>query len=161
MLVAEKQHSYYPQYERKEQDPTRKSQLPKRQNRGKTRVQPLPKAKGKVMPIVMLIVIFIFSCLTVGRYAIINQNHQHILELEKALQEEQNIQQNLRIELASCSDLNRIEEVAKEELGMDYPTKGQVQVISLPSDISGRTEENGDIQIAKKTIIERIKEFID
>jgi len=57
--------------------------------------------------------------------------------------------------------LKRIEEVAREDLGMDYPTKDQVQVVSLPSDISDEANNKGDIQLAKKTVIEKIKEFID
>lgn len=160
MLVAEKQqYSYYPQYESDGQEPKSRSHLPKRQQ--KTQIQTEPKAKNKVKPIVMLIVIFVFSCITVGRYALINQNHQNMLDLEKTLNHEKNRQQNLRVELATCGDLKRIEEVAREDLGMDYPTKDQVQVVSLPSDISDEANNKGDIQLAKKTVIEKIKEFID
>ncbi len=166
MLVAERQqYSYYPQYdqqhEKGRQEVPTQTVLPREQAREKTGEQVKPKTKGKIMPMLMLIGMFAFSCLVVGRYAIINQNHQNILKLENALEQEKSRQENLRVELAVCGDLNRIEKVAKEDLGMDYPTKDQVQVVSLFNDSPSEVEKTEHIQHSKKTIIERIIDMIN
>lgn len=154
MLVAEKQEQiYYPQQ-------GLQAALPKQRLREQPKAAPKSrvraKSSSKVMPIVILIVMFAISCLAIARYAIINQNHQDILDLEKTLKQEESRQQNLRVELARKGNLDRIEKVAKEDLGMDYPTKDQVQVVSLPDGDSDITVEIENVQSSRKTIFEHI-----
>lgn len=158
MLVAEKQEQvYYPQQNLHTALPKGElREYPRAIPTQKPKSQARPKAKGKVLPIITLMVIFALACLTITRYAVINQNHQEIIELKNTLQQEKNRQQNLRVELAERGNLNRIEKVAKEDLGMDYPTKDQVQAVKLPDGGSDVAVEIQNVQPLKKTIFEYI-----
>jgi len=72
--------------------------------------------------------------LVVSRHATIAENHQQILELEKKLDQALKQSELLKLELAASEDLRRIEEVAKNQLHMDYPDQTQIQFVELPED---------------------------
>lgn len=158
MLVAEKQEQvYYPQQNLHTALPKGElREYPRTAPTQKTKSQVKPKSKGKVLPILLLMIIFSLACLTITRYAVISQNHQEIIDMKDTLQHEQNRQQNLRVELAERGNLNRIEKAAKEDLGMDYPTKDQVQAVKLPDGGSDVAVEIQNVQPLKKTIFEYI-----
>jgi len=78
--------------------------------------------------------------LVVSRHAMIAENHQRILELEKELDQALKRNELLKLELAASEDLRRIEEVARNQLHMDYPDQTQVQFVELPED-DGQQEQ--------------------
>lgn len=163
MLVAEKQYleSYRPVVNEK----IKVVEGPKHKPEPKAKV----KRKNKIMPVVMVLVGFALSSLTVARYLMIAQNHSEILKLEKVLQEEHKKEQRLRLELNYCEDLKRIEEYAKNNLDMDYPDESQVLYVQLPEqEIKQAEEETRDesVEVAqqnqnKETIWDKIVSLLD
>lgn len=141
MLVAEKRQyaeAYYPHALEKEQ-PT---SVPR------SRVAPKAKSKPqkKALHLALVLTAFALCSYTVARFAMISQNQQEILELEKALEKQQSIQEYLKLELAAQGDLQKIEEFAKNDLEMDYPDKEQVLFVELPEKTTKDSAE-----IAKET----------
>lgn len=155
MVIAEKEErAYYSQQEALREYPTRK--YPRAVPDKKIKEDVRPKRKRKIFPMFLLIVIFSIACLTITRYVTINQNHQEIMELKRILEREKNRQLNLKVELAETRDLKIIERIAKEELGMDYPMEGQIQLVDLPEREPHVAVEVEGIQPLRKTVVEHI-----
>lgn len=143
MLVAKKQE-YYDLYipQPEEIEYTQEKQ------ESKTFIKPKKKILSRVFPIFMILVGFATASLIVARYAILSENDQKIIALEKTLEAQQSIQENLKVELASSASLNYIEWVAKVELGMDYPSSNQVQFVEFES---AHEKPNTEIHVAKQS----------
>lgn len=158
MLVAEKQRKSYDIHQELQTGLPKGEprKYPRAMPRERPRTKVKPRLKGKVFPIFVLMIMFSLSCLAITRYVIINQNHQEIMGLKDTLQKEENRQQNLRVDLAAQGNLDRIEKVAKEDLGMDYPTKDQVQAVELPGEDLNIAIEIENIQPLRQTIVEYI-----
>ncbi len=129
MLVAEKRQfaeDYYPRAHALDKE--QPISLPK------SRVAPKTKRRSgkKVFHLALVLMGFAICSYTVARFAMICQKQQEILELEKILQREQNLQGYMRLELASRGNLQTIEEFAKNNLDMDYPDGEQVFYVELP-----------------------------
>lgn len=104
----------------------------------------IPKPKEVVKPktatsiwlrishISLVLIGFAICSYTVARFAIIAQKQQEIMELGKSLEKQIGIQEELKLELIRCSSLYDIEEYAKSNLEMDYPTHVQVHYVDLP-----------------------------
>ncbi len=140
MLVAEKRQyvdTYY-------QYPVEKEQ-PISVPRAKAVPRTKTKVQRKILHLFMVLVGFALCSYTVARFAMIAQNQQEILDLEKALKEQQNVQEYLKLELAARGDLDRIEEFAKNNLEMDYPDKEQVLYVELPE---RQIQKTADDQLA-------------
>ncbi len=123
MLVAEKKYYYEEQYPRV---PSEVKPQPKS--------QPKPKIGKKIKPILLVAIGFIMAFLIVARHATISENHHKILRLEKTLEQQITRNEFLKVELASCENLDDIETKAKDELGLDYPKQGQIQFVELPEE---------------------------
>jgi cell division protein FtsL len=138
-----------------------------RQTRQNTQPRPKKRAKPKnrVKPIITLLLVFSMACLVVVRYAKISENHQKILEMEANLKKSYSVQDALKVELAEGGDLNNIEKVAKENLGMNYPAKGQIQIVQLPDNkqVSNKNSagSNANRQHSIKDVFTRIISFLD
>ena len=127
MLVAQKQQyqeQYYPPVVEKEQ--------PKLEPRSRVVSKPKIKPRRKFLHFVMVLIGFGICSYTIARYAMIAQNQQEILDLEKALEKQQSIQEYMKLELTARGDLERIEEFAKNNLDMDYPDNEQILFVELP-----------------------------
>lgn len=125
MLIAEKQQ-YLESYDAGKHQNMRVVKNPKVSPKAKV------KRKNKVLPVVMILAGFALCSLTVARYALIAQNHSDILKLEKELEKEYKREEQLKLELSYSKDLKRIEEFAKNNLGMGYPDESQVLYVELP-----------------------------
>ncbi|MBM7583311.1 cell division protein FtsL [Caldicoprobacter guelmensis] len=108
--------------------------LPKSRTEVKSRpkAKPRPKRASRIKPIILVALWFVMAFLVVSRHAAIAENHQRILELEKRLDEALKQSELLKLELAASEDLRRIEEVARNQLHMNYPHQTQVQYVELP-----------------------------
>lgn len=147
MLVAQRQEYeelYYPPAVDKEQ--SQPVSRPKKVSK--------PKAKPgrRLLHIAMIMIGFGICAFTIARYAMIAQNQQEILELEKALEKQQSVQEYMKLELAARGNLKRIEEYAKNELEMDYPDDEQILFVELPEmdmhkeeDAPTHTEQKEDL----------------
>lgn len=149
MLVAKKEQHYI-------------QQSPKVRQEVKPRPKSKPKANlaSRIKPIILVAIGFIMAFLVVNRYAMISENHWKILELEKKLQEAIKDNEQLKLKLVSSEDLEKIEEIAKNQLHMDYPDQTQIQFVELPED----EEREVQTQVAKQkdtNIWDLILKFID
>jgi len=117
-------------------------QLPKPKPRRevKPKLKAKPKLASKIKPVILVVLGFMMAFLVVSRHAMIAENHQRILELEKELDQALKRNELLKLELAASEDLRRIEEVARNQLHMDYPDQTQVQFVELPED-DGQQEQ--------------------
>lgn len=111
-------------------------QLPKPQREVKPKPKAKPKAKlaTRIKPVILVALGFAMAFLVVSRYATIAETHQQILELEKRLDQALKQTELLKLELAASEDLKRVEEIAKNQLHMDYPDQTQIQYVELPED---------------------------
>ncbi|WKV09385.1 cell division protein FtsL [Thermoanaerobacterium sp. CMT5567-10] len=93
--------------------------------------------KNKKLKNLMLIVFIGFLSLTVlFRYALIYQKSVALSKMEAKVSEIENLNQQLEVKIASMKDLQRIEDIAKNQLGMVVPEKGQIVYMSI-----GKTNE--------------------
>ncbi|MFO7153530.1 MAG: cell division protein FtsL [Caldicoprobacter oshimai] len=115
-------------------------QLPKPRREVKPKLKAKPKLASKIKPVILVVLGFMMAFLVVSRHAMIAENHQRILELEKELDQALKRNELLKLELAASEDLRRIEEVARNQLHMDYPDQTQVQFVELPED-DGQQEQ--------------------
>ncbi|MCM8899871.1 cell division protein FtsL [Caldicoprobacter algeriensis] len=107
---------------------------PRREVKPKAKAKPKPKLARRIKPVILVALGFMMAFLVVSRHATIAENHQQILELEKKLDQALKQSELLKLELAASEDLRRIEEVAKNQLHMDYPDQTQIQFVELPED---------------------------
>ena len=144
MLVAQRQEYeelYYP------------SEIEKQQSQPASRPKKVSKPKAKpgrrLLHLAMIMIGFGICAFTVARYAMIAQNQQEILELEKTLEKQQSIQEYMKLELAARGNLKKIEEYAKNELEMDYPDDDQILFVELP-DMDTNKEEDAPTHAEQK-----------
>lgn len=121
------------------------------------RTQAVPKTKSRarkmISHIALIIIGFAICSCTVARYAIIAQKQQEIIELGKILEKQQTIQEYMRLELASRGNLEQIEEIAKNNLEMDYPDRDQILLVELPKDTHKTQIETASVATAEKESI--------
>jgi cell division protein FtsL len=140
LLVAKKEERY------ERQLPQVQRQQALREVKPKADIKPKPKPVSRIKPIILVAIGFAMAFLVVSRHAIISENHNTIMKLEKTLEESLIRNEQLKVELAACEDLEYIAEVAKNELGMNYPHQAQIQYVELPDDtadsqVAGTTQE--------------------
>jgi len=144
LLVAQRQEYeelyYPPAIEKKQSQPV---------SRPKKIVKPKVKAGKRLLHLAVVMIGFGICAFTIARYAMIAQNQQEILELERTLDKQHSVQEYLKLELAARGDLKRIEEYAKNELEMDYPDDGQILFVELP-EVDTNKEENAPTQAEQK-----------
>ncbi|MGB9780010.1 MAG: cell division protein FtsL [Caldanaerobacter sp.] len=115
MIVAQKDYNYqYPPYTSYEKGSEKKA-----------------KKNAKLKNLVLVAIIASLSLLVLYRYALIYEKSLAIDKLEKQIQYTENINQQLRAEIASMSNPARIEEIAKERLKMQVPEKNQIVYVKV------------------------------
>ena len=107
MLVAKKVEQYesqVPQIQQRQVPPEIKP---------KAKAKTKPKPSSRIKPIILVAVGFIIAFLVVSRHAVISENHQKIMKLEKTLEASLMRNEQLKLELAACEDLEHIADMAK------------------------------------------------
>lgn len=156
MLVAQRQEYqelYYP--------PVVEQEVSRPKPRSKSVPQTKAKPRKKFLHLAMIAIGFGICAFTIARYAMIAQNQQEILELEKALEQQQSIQEYMKLELAARGDLKRIEEYAKNELEMDYPEDEQILFVELPDIDSGHMADTSIHPEQKEDLWSKILSLLD
>ncbi|MGI6188956.1 MAG: hypothetical protein GX041_08755 [Clostridiales bacterium] len=136
MLVAKKEERYESYIPQSQQEQVLHEVKPRANIKAK------PKPAGRIKPIFLVAIGFIIAFLVVSRHAAISENHNMIMKLEKTLEASLIRNEQLKLELAACEDLEYIVEVAKNELGMNYPHQAQIQYVELPDDDVDSPEVN-------------------
>jgi len=113
-----------------------------------------------VKSVILVALWFAMAFLVVSRHATISENHQQILELEKELDQALKQTELLKLELAASEDLKKIEEIAKNQLHMDYPDQTQIQYVELPED-EGEQEQAEVVKHQEMDIWDLILRLID
>jgi cell division protein FtsL len=117
LIVAQKDYNYqYPPYTSYEKGPQRKA-----------------KKNAKLKNLILVAIMASLSLLVLYRYALIYEKSLAIDKLEKQIQYTENINQQLKAEIASLSNPARIEEIAKERLKMQVPEKDQIVYVKVES----------------------------
>ncbi len=113
---------------------SRTGALPYREEQ--TRERAVPKARPKVkkknrLNALLSVVLAVMVFAVVYRYAIINEMKSNNVALNKMLTEATVKTDLAKIELQRTTDLNYVERMAKEKLGMDFPQKHQIINVTL------------------------------
>jgi len=155
LLVAKKVEQYesqVPQIQQRQVPPEIKP---------KAKAKTKPKPSSRIKPIILVAVGFIIAFLVVSRHAVISENHQKIMKLEKTLEASLMRNEQLKLELAACEDLEHIADMAKNELGMSYPSQAQIQYVELPDDDINDSAETNIAQHHNTSIWDLIASLID
>ncbi|WHE08424.1 cell division protein FtsL [Thermoanaerobacterium thermosaccharolyticum] len=95
-----------------------------------------PKKNKKLKNLMLIVFIGFLSLTVLFRYALIYQKSVALSKMEAKVSEIENLNQQLEVKIASMKDLQRIENIAKNQLGMVEPEKGQIVYMSV-----GKTNE--------------------
>lgn len=120
---------------------------------------PQPAPKSKVLPVVVIVMLFFTAFVTISRFAEISRNHSQIMFLEGVLSQRQDTTKLMELELTSKKDLSRIEKIAATEIGMIYPDEAQIQYVVLPAALDDAPYEPSETQLTAdsgRSIWERI-----
>ncbi|RBP45550.1 septum formation initiator family protein [Garciella nitratireducens] len=123
MLVAEER-----QYDSMYQEPIHKSK-----NKTRKKVKPYNKVKTKrnLRFITYTFIGFLLALVVLFQYVKLNNISQEIIFLEKELKQLNKLNDSLEGEMIANEDLQRIEKIAKEELGMVEPNENQMIPIEI------------------------------
>lgn len=117
MILAEKdfKYNYYPYYDDEKNKLTSKR----------------PKNKRKLKNLLMIIFVGSVSIMLLFRYSIIYQQSITLDKMEERVKYTENLNQQLKVKIASMSDPARIEKIAKDKLGMQEPANNQIVYINV------------------------------
>jgi len=122
MVVANKAHANVPrvyQYPGRQPDYTSRNEAGRRPQ---TNVRPLRRILAGVLVLVLaLLVVFRY-----GQISQINMDINRYTKVSNALKDEQ---RHLEIAIAQLAALDRLEKIAVEDLGMQYPHPNQVRFV--------------------------------
>ena len=98
-----------------------------------TLLKPIPKISGIALQRPRLLPMFLFLALVLAislfivwsRLQVVNLDYD-IASLESSLRQLQHESQQLKLEAASLKRLDRIEKLARKELGLGFPTPQQI-----------------------------------
>ncbi len=123
MLVAQER-----QYDSIYQDP-----IYQPNNKTRKRVNPYNKMKTrkKLKYIIYAFIGFLLALAILFQYAKLNTINQEIISLEDELEQVNRLNDSLEGEIIANEDLQKIEKIAKEELGMVEPTAEQMTPIEI------------------------------
>ena len=86
-------------------------------------------AKSKIKAVGLVIVGMLMLCMLVQRYAVIAINNLEIQNMQQSIEQVSNQGAYLDVELAKKEDIVTVEQIAKEELNMDYPDTDRIQYV--------------------------------
>ncbi|HHW57703.1 MAG TPA: cell division protein FtsL [Clostridia bacterium] len=115
MIVAQREYNYeYPPYTSERREPVKKA-----------------KKNTKLKNLILVVFISSLSILVVYRYAVIYQRSIALDKMERQIQYTDNLNQQLKAQIASLTNPARIEEIAKVKLGMQLAEKDQIVYINV------------------------------
>ncbi|MDP2891996.1 MAG: hypothetical protein Q8O09_02530 [Bacillota bacterium] len=111
--------------------------------------KPVSEARKKVRAFIAVVLVFGACAGLVARYAQMTQMNEEVNTLKTQLAEEQRKLGSLKLDLTLATDLDKISQVALNELGMDYPKDDQIIYIDLDQDgkniaMAGEAADKGD-----------------
>lgn len=105
-----------------------------------------------IVPIVLAV--FVMTLIITSRYTMINEKNLESIRLKNDLKKAEATLFSTKIAVEQNTDLNKIESYAKQQLGMQKPTKNQIIYIDTSENI-------GAVEIVKKTdLIASIKNSV-
>ncbi|HOV69788.1 MAG TPA: cell division protein FtsL [Clostridia bacterium] len=127
------------------------SAIPKPQPQPQPKSARRPAPKGRNISVIKSVAIMLSVSLMMGivisRYALISNNNIMIQELKRQIEKSEDEMAHLEIELASLANISGMQDVARQELNMDFPTNEQVVRITLEEPVNN----NGLAEIKQKT----------
>ena len=110
----------------------------------KVRQQPEARPVSRVkfsavaVPLLLILLAFGVSVGLVSRYLVIARNNLTLQSIQQQISDERVRADDLRLELSAAQNVQYVELVATEQLGMVYPSAQQMRVISLvaPADVA-------------------------
>ncbi|SHE84397.1 cell division protein FtsL [Thermoanaerobacter uzonensis DSM 18761] len=115
MIVAQREYNYeYPPYTSEKKEQVRKT-----------------KKNKKLKNLLLVVFISSLSILILYRYTVIYQRSIALDKMEKRVQYTENLNQQLKAQIASLTNPARIEEIAKEKLGMQLPEENQIVYVKV------------------------------
>ncbi|MBE3592833.1 MAG: cell division protein FtsL [Thermoanaerobacter sp.] len=115
MIVAQREYNYeYPPYTSENKEQVRKT-----------------KKHRKLKNLLLVVFISSLSILILYRYTVIYQRSIALDKMEKQVQYTENLNHQLKAQIASLSNPARIEKIAKEKLGMQLPEENQIVYINV------------------------------
>lgn len=120
--------------------------------------------KLKIKVVFAFIILFTLSALVVYRYALITDLSYKIDAKKNEYTEIKNENTRLKVQIASKLDIQRIQKIAEENLGMQKPDKSQYTNVKIPrSDFTTASNEiNGEGKNNKSifdTLLSRVDKF--
>ncbi len=94
----------------------------------------------------MVAITFVLGIIIIYNYAVITDKKMEINKINEEIAVLNNDIDEYNVSLESIKNTNKIEEMAKTYLGMNYPTRKQTVFIDFAY---GQTEENTDIPVEK------------
>lgn len=95
-----------------------------------------PRKNKKLKNLILILFVGFLSFTVLFRYALIYQKSVALSNKEAKVSEIEKLNQQLKVKIASMTDLQRIEDIAKNKLGMVEPEKGQIVYMNI-----GKTNE--------------------
>ena len=137
-------------------DPKKKVKV---QNKNKKSVN--PKANIKYAKhVVTILFIFGMSMFLTYRYTLINEKNLDTQKLKKELAGVEASLLNAQIEVEQNTDLKKIEDYAKQKLGMQKPGKNQTIYVDTSTEVTNTVESNESTTFIDN-IIDSIKNFFN
>lgn len=100
------------------------------------RSQPVSKAGlsigARILLTLFVVMVFGMGCVIITRQSMIVQTGKQITALKEQIRQQEKHAEDLKLELASATDINTIMQEASARLGMGYPQEGQVRAFTLP-----------------------------
>jgi cell division protein FtsL len=115
LIVAQREYNYeYPPYTSEKKEQVRKT-----------------KKNKKLKNLLLVVFISFLSILILYRYTVIYQRSIALDKMEKRVQYAENLNQQLKAQIASLTNPARIEEIAKQKLGMQLPEENQIVYVNV------------------------------
>jgi cell division protein FtsL len=96
------------------------------------RTDAILRARGRLATGLIVAVTLLLMFATVGRYAELSDRQIQIDKLQKAIEEQQALSQEMQKDLAAEQNIGAIEEYARANLGMEYGDRASVTYVDLP-----------------------------
>ena len=117
------------------------------------------KAKHNVSIIFFILSIFAVAMVITYRYNMISEKNFQAQNLQSELTKVESALVTSQIEVEQGTDLDKIEDYAKQQLGMQKPDKNQT--IYVDTSTSNTSVEVGEIENIFTKIVDGIKDFIN
>lgn len=122
-----------PNYNRKSKKTTQKTHLKVIENQPKQQVKVSSEQRKKEIKMALTVLGVVLLLLTIScRNSLIDKKFNQIQEQKKSLAALQKENEQLKVSIENSLNLNNVEKVAKEELGMQKLTNKQIVYVTLP-----------------------------